>query len=108
MHRDVGHGCHEWARTLRKSATLTTPGLLRHAYSDLFLPDCNYCMILQRMQTTVKRRTRRSAAHIIDHPGAIRLLASPFRQAILDAISADGPLSVAELSAVFRRPPDRL
>jgi DNA-binding transcriptional ArsR family regulator len=65
-------------------------------------------MILQRMQTTVKRRTRRSAAYIIDQPGAIRILASPFRQAILDAVSADGPLSVAELSAVFRRPPDRL
>lgn len=60
------------------------------------------------MPATVKRRTRRSAAHIIERPDAIRLLGSPLRQAILDTVSADGPLSVAELSAVFRRPPDRL
>lgn len=60
------------------------------------------------MPATVKRRAQRSAAHVIERPDAIRLLASPLRQAILDAVSADGPLSVAELSAVLRRPPDRL
>jgi DNA-binding transcriptional ArsR family regulator len=69
---------------------------------------CNSCIILQLMPATVKRRTKRSVPHIIERPAAIRLLASPFRQAILDTVLVDGPLSVAELSAVFRRPPDRL
>jgi DNA-binding transcriptional ArsR family regulator len=60
------------------------------------------------MPRTVKRSLRRSSAHVIDRHDAIRLLASPLRQAILDAVSADGPLSVAELSGVIHRPPDRL
>jgi len=59
------------------------------------------------MPATVKR-LRRSAAYLIQRHDAIRLIASPFRQAILDAVSADGPLSVAELSGAIHRPPDRL
>jgi hypothetical protein len=57
---------------------------------------------------TVKRGRRQSAPHVIARHGAIRLVASPLRQAILDAVSADGPLSVAALSGVCHRPPDRL
>ena len=69
---------------------------------------CNLRANLQPMGKTVKRGLRRSAPHVIERHVAIRLLASPLRQAILDAVSADGPLSVAELSGVCRRPPDRL
>jgi DNA-binding transcriptional ArsR family regulator len=47
-------------------------------------------------------------AHVIEKPEAIRLLASPLRQAMLDAVAAEGPLSVAELSRLLRRPADRL
>jgi helix-turn-helix protein len=57
---------------------------------------------------TVKPGRSRTAPHVIARHGAIRLVASPLRQAILDAISADGPLSVAALSAVCHRPADRL
>jgi DNA-binding transcriptional ArsR family regulator len=60
------------------------------------------------MQRRVKRGRRRSAPYVIERRGAIRVLASPFRQAILDTVSADGPLSVAQLSDVLRRRPDRL
>lgn len=60
------------------------------------------------MRRGVKRRIRRSTPYIIERRGAIRVLASPLRQAILDTVSADGPLSVAQLSGVLRRQPDRL
>ena len=60
------------------------------------------------MPGTVKRGIRRSTPHVIERHGAIRLVASPLRQAILDAVSADGPLSVADLSEMCHRPPDRL
>lgn len=60
------------------------------------------------MPRVVKRGSRPFAAHVIERSDAIRALASPLRQAILDAVSADGPLSVAELSGMFSRPPDRL
>ena len=60
------------------------------------------------MLPSVKQALRRSAPHVIERQAAIRLVASPFRQAILDAVSSDGPLSVAQLSGVLHRPPDRL
>ena len=60
------------------------------------------------MARSVKLDSRRSKAHVIERRAAIRALASPLRQAILDAISADGPLSVAELSGMLHRPADRL
>lgn len=60
------------------------------------------------MPRTVKRGSRPFAAHVIERPDAIRALSSPLRQAILDVVSADGPLSVAELSGMFSRRPDRL
>jgi DNA-binding transcriptional ArsR family regulator len=66
--------------------------------------DCNFYANLQ----LVTGRIKRGRAHVIERHGAIRLLASPLRQAILDALSAEGPLSVADLSAVCHRPPDRL
>jgi DNA-binding transcriptional ArsR family regulator len=60
------------------------------------------------MRSGVKRRVRRSAPYLIERRGAIRVLASPLRQAILDTVSAGGPLTVAQLSGVLRRKPDRL
>jgi len=46
--------------------------------------------------------------YVIRDIAAVRLLASPLRQAILDFIVASGPTTVAELSARFARPADRL
>jgi DNA-binding transcriptional ArsR family regulator len=60
------------------------------------------------MNRPVKARRRRAEACVIDRPAAIRLLASPLRQAMMDAVAAEGPLSVAELSRRLRRPADRL
>lgn len=44
----------------------------------------------------------------IERPDAIRLLASPLRQAIVDTIVANGETTANALSKVLRRPPDRL
>jgi hypothetical protein len=46
--------------------------------------------------------------YAIERPDAIRLLASPLRQAIVDTIVADGETTANALSAVIRRPADRL
>lgn len=45
---------------------------------------------------------------VVERPDAIRLLASPLRQAIVDSIVADGETTANALSAVIRRPADRL
>lgn len=60
------------------------------------------------MAPLVTSQRRRAEACVIDRPAAIRLLASPLRQAMLDVIAAEGPLSVAELSRLLRSPADRL
>lgn len=60
------------------------------------------------MPRNVSAPIRRRGAYIINRPAAIRMLASPLRQAIVDAVAAEGPLSVAELSQRLRRPADRL
>ena len=54
--------------------------------------------------------SRRTGGHgyFIDRPDAIRLLASPIRQAIVDSITASGETTANALSAVIRRPADRL
>jgi hypothetical protein len=60
------------------------------------------------MSLIIKRGFQRSAPHVIKRREAIRALASSLRQSILDAVSSDGPMSVAELSSVLHRPADRL
>lgn len=60
------------------------------------------------MTTAVKPGRPRARAHVIERPAAIRLLGSPLRQAMLDTISAEGPLTVADLSRLLNRPADRL
>ena len=52
--------------------------------------------------------TTRSPAFIVTKTDAIRLLASPLRQSIVDLIVGHGPLSVAELSELLGKPADRL
>lgn len=47
-------------------------------------------------------------AYLIRDPAQVRLLASPARQDIVDALSAAGPCSVAELAAHLGRAPDAL
>ena len=46
--------------------------------------------------------------YVIRDARAVRLLASPLRQAMLDFIVADGAATVAELSERLKRPADRL
>jgi hypothetical protein len=46
--------------------------------------------------------------YIIESASAIRLLASPLRQAIVDAIVARGSSTIVELSRLLHRPADRL
>jgi DNA-binding transcriptional ArsR family regulator len=46
--------------------------------------------------------------YVITDLKAIRLLGSPLRQAMIDAIVARGPATVAELAEQFGKPPDRL
>src|SRR5262245_60587836 len=50
----------------------------------------------------------RSPAFTVTRTDAIRLLASPLRQAIVDLIIGRGALSVAELSELLGKPADRL
>ena len=45
---------------------------------------------------------------VISRVGDIRLLASPLRQAVIDAVAANGPLTVAEIGRLLRRRPDRV
>jgi hypothetical protein len=71
-------------------------------------PRCNLCLILQYMPRFVINRARHAGHCVIDQPAAIRLLASPLRQAMMDAVASEGPLSVADLSRRLRRPADRL
>jgi hypothetical protein len=52
--------------------------------------------------------TTRAPAFTVTKTDAIRLLASPLRQAIVDLIVGRGALSVAELSELLGKPADRL
>jgi hypothetical protein len=47
-------------------------------------------------------------AYVIRDARAVRLLASPLRQAMLDHIAAEGAATVAALSERLKRPADRL
>src|SRR5687768_3557845 len=51
---------------------------------------------------------RKPKPYLIRDARAIKLLASPLRQAMLDTIVSHGAASVAELSRQLRRPADRL
>lgn len=52
--------------------------------------------------------TQKQRPFVIRDARAVRVLASPIRQALLDMVVARGPLTVAELSEHLGRPADRL
>lgn len=51
---------------------------------------------------------KRSGIHFISRPAELRSIVSPIRQEIVDAMSARGAISVAELGAALDRPADAL